>query len=68
MGETATSFYLPDYTLARAFASYEPVDNIRIGVDVTNLFNVTWYASSYARYWVAPGAPRTITGRVTFSF
>ncbi|MEJ2456771.1 MAG: TonB-dependent receptor [Novosphingobium sp.] len=68
LGETATSFYLPDYTLARAFASYEPVDNIRIGVDVTNLFNVTWYASSYARYWVAPGAPRTITGRVTFSF
>ncbi|WP_067734229.1 TonB-dependent siderophore receptor [Novosphingobium naphthalenivorans] len=68
LGETATSFYLPDYTLTRAFASYEPVDNIRIGVDVTNLFNVIWYASSYSQYWVAPGAPRTITGRVTFSF
>lgn len=68
LGETATTFYLPSYTLTRAFASYEPSDNVRVGVDVTNLFDVTWYASSYSQYWVQPGTPRTITGRVTFSF
>jgi len=68
LGETATKFFLPSYTLTRALISYEPTKNVRIGVDVTNLFDVTWYASSYSQFWVAPGAPRTITGRVTFSF
>lgn len=68
LGETATRFYLPSYTLTRALLSYEPTDNIRVGVDVTNLFDVTWYASSYSQFWVQPGTPRTITGRVSFSF
>lgn len=68
LGETATTFTLPGYTLTRALISYEPTDHIRIGVDVTNLFDVTWYASSYAALWVAPGAPRTVTGRVSYSF
>jgi len=68
LGETATKFFLPGYTLTRALISYEPTKNVRIGVDVTNLFDVTWYASSYSQFWVAPGAPRTITGRVSFNF
>lgn len=68
LGETATSFYLPSYTLTRAFASYEPGDGVKLSVTVTNLFDVTWYASSYSQYWVQPGAPRTVIGKVTFSF
>ncbi len=68
LGETATQFYLPSYTLARVLASYEPSENIKVSLDVTNLFDVTYYASSYAQFWVQPGAPRTITGRVRFSF
>ena len=68
LGETATQFYLPSYTLTRALISYEPTRNVRVGLDVTNLFDVTWYASSYSQFWVQPGAPRTVTGRATFSF
>lgn len=68
LGETATSFYLPGYTLTRALMTYEPNSRIRLGVDVTNLFDVTWYASSYSTLWVAPGAPRTITGRISYAF
>jgi len=68
LGETGTQFYLPSYTLTRALISYEPTKNVTIGVDVTNLFDVTWYPASYAAYWVAPGTPRTITGRVSFKF
>lgn len=68
LGETASTFYLPGYTLVRALASYEPSENVRIGIDVTNLFDKTWYASSYSQFWVQPGAPRTITGRVRFMF
>ncbi|MEO5597490.1 MAG: TonB-dependent receptor [Novosphingobium sp.] len=68
LGETATTFYIPSYTLTRALLSYSPTEHIKIGVDVTNLFDITYYASSYSRYWVQPGTPRTITGRVSFSF
>ncbi|WP_189621397.1 TonB-dependent siderophore receptor [Novosphingobium colocasiae] len=68
LGETGSDFYLPDYTLVRALASYEPSESVKLSVDVTNLFDVTWYAASYHRYWVMPGTPRTITGRVEFKF
>jgi len=68
LGETATTFYLPAYTLARALISYEPSEKIRLNFDVTNLFDTTYYASSYARLWVQPGTPRTFTGRVSVSF
>jgi iron complex outermembrane recepter protein len=68
LGETGTPFYLPSYTLVRALASYEPSESIKISFDVTNLFDKRYYPASYHRYWVAPGAPRTVTGRVTLSF
>lgn len=68
LGETATKFFLPSYTLTRVMLGYEPAENIRISFDVTNLFDEVYYASSYAQYWVQPGAPRTFTGRVRFSF
>jgi iron complex outermembrane receptor protein len=68
LGETGFDFYLPGYTLVRALASYEPNDWVKFSVDATNLFNEEWYPASYHRYWVTPGAPRTITGRVDFSF
>ena len=68
LGETATTFFLPSYTLARALLSYEPSETIRLSFDVTNLFNETYYASSYARLWVQPGTPRTFTGRVSVKF
>ncbi|MDT0425980.1 TonB-dependent receptor, partial [Streptomyces sp. DSM 41859] len=68
LGETATTFFLPGYTLARAFVNYEPSEHVRVGLDVSNLFDKTYYASSYSQFWIQPGTPRTITGRVSFSF
>lgn len=68
LGETGFDFYLPGYALVRALASYEPTDWIKVSVDVTNLFDEVWYPSSYHRYWVTPGAPRTFTARVDFNF
>lgn len=68
LGETGVDFYLPGYTLVRALASYEPTDWVKISVDATNLFNEEWYPASYHRFWVTPGAPRTFTARVDFSF
>ena len=68
LGETGTAFYLPSYTLVRALASYEPSEAVKLSVDVTNLFDKRYYPASYHRYWVAPGAPRAITGKVSFFF
>jgi iron complex outermembrane receptor protein len=68
LGETATTFFLPGYTLARVMASYQPSEHVRVGIDVTNLFDKVYYASSYSQLWVQPGTPRRITGRVSVSF
>ncbi len=68
LGETGFDFYLPSYTLVRAMVAYEPSDAVRLSVNVTNLLDEDWYAASYHRWWVSPGAPRSITGRVDFSF
>lgn len=68
LGETGFDFYLPDYTLVRAMASYAPSESVKLSVDATNLFNETYYPASYHRYWVTPGTPRAVTFRVDFSF
>lgn len=68
LGETASNFYLPSYTLARLFVSYEPTENIRLGLDVSNLFDTEYYVSSYHQFWVAPGTPRAFTVRASYSF
>ena len=68
LGETATSFNLPSYTLVKLLASWQPTEQLKLSVDVNNLFDKRYYASSYARYWVAPGTPRTFTARVGYTF
>ena len=68
LGETATAFELPGYVLGRLTASYSPADNVKINADVTNLFDKQYYAASYSRFWIAPGAPRAFNVRATFSF
>jgi iron complex outermembrane recepter protein len=68
LGETATTFFLPKYTLVRAFADVEVIEGLELFADVKNLFNETYYTNSFARLWVVPGAPRTATvgARVRF--
>lgn len=68
LGETGSDFYLPSYTLVRALAAYEPSDSVRLSLNVTNLFDKQYYPASYHRWWVVPGAPRTVSGRVDFFF
>ena len=68
LGETATSFVLPDYTLARLFAAWRVQQNVEIFADVTNLFNTTYYTNSFAQSWVQPGTPRAGSVAVRLSF
>jgi iron complex outermembrane recepter protein len=68
LGETGTNFFIPGYTLVKLTASYEPSDTVKLSLVVNNLLDKTWYANSYAEYWVAPGAPRSVTAKASFSF
>lgn len=68
LGETATSFFLPAYTLVRLTGSVELSDGVKLSADVSNLLNERYYASSYAALWVQPGAPRAFNVRATFNF
>lgn len=69
LGETGVpSFQLPDYTLVKLIGSYAPTENLKFTVDVDNVFDETYYPSSYARFWVGAGSPRVYTVRALYEF
>lgn len=68
LGETASTFFLPAYTLVRVLGSIEVAEGIKLNADVSNLFDKQYYASSYASLWVQPGMPRSFNVRATFNF
>lgn len=70
LGDVAVSsnFILPAYTTAKLLASYSPNARLRLALNVENLFNRSYYASSYSQLWVAPGAERTLTLNAHYRF
>ncbi|OBV39632.1 TonB-dependent siderophore receptor [Janthinobacterium psychrotolerans] len=70
LGDVAVSskFTLPAYTTAKLLASYSPTPKLRLALNVENLFNRSYYASSYSQLWVAPGAERTVTLNAHYRF
>lgn len=58
-----SSYRLPAYTIARVDLGYALTDHLSVRVDVDNLFDTYYIASSYASVWTLPGAPRS--GRIT---
>jgi iron complex outermembrane receptor protein len=59
LGEVATQFELPDYTLARVFADYNVSDALSLRAEIDNLFNEEYYTNSFSTLWVQPGTPRS---------
>lgn len=55
------AFYLPAYTTAKLVGYWRINEALRLTADVDNLFNATYYTSSYSRLWVTPGTPRNLT-------
>ncbi len=70
LGDVAISsnFKLPAYTTVKLISSYSPTKKLRLSLNVDNLFNKTYYASSYSQVWVAPGTERTITLNANYKF
>lgn len=60
-GETTPAFHLPGYTTAKLVSFWRLTPATRVTLDVDNLFDRTYYTSSYQALWVSPGAPRSVT-------
>ena len=74
-GDNANDFQLPGYTVANAMIMYRfapgalPwVKNLTAQLNVNNLFDTTYYTTSYDRYSIQPGAPRTILALLRAEF
>lgn len=66
---TAVDFFqLKSYTTWKAVASYEVTDKLKLSLDVNNLFDKRFYASSYSLYWVMPGTERNIMLTARYKF
>ncbi len=59
----ASGYRLPGYTIVRADATWAVTPRFDVRLDLENLFDVYYIASSYADVWTMPGAPRNV--RVT---
>ncbi|HEX8613617.1 MAG TPA: TonB-dependent siderophore receptor [Telluria sp.] len=70
MGDVAASsgFELPAYTTVKLVAAYTPYRKLRIALNIDNLFDKAYYASSYNQVWVAPGTERAATLTASYSF
>lgn len=61
-------FELPSYITVQLRGYYNPVPELELSVAVHNLFDETYYRSSFFQNWVAPGAPRTVTMKLDYRF
>ena len=61
-------FKLKSYTTWKAVAGYDVSDKLKLTLDVNNLFNKRFYASSYSLYWVMPGNERSVTLNARYTF
>ena len=68
LGETATTFELPAYTLWRVYADFELISNIRIRAELDNALDKKYYTNSFSPLWVQPGTPRRARVSAEVSF
>lgn len=57
----APTFELPAYTTVKLLTHWQMTSTWRATLTVDNLFDTTYYTSSYSRLWVAPGTERAAT-------
>ncbi|MCS4063932.1 outer membrane receptor protein involved in Fe transport [Pseudomonas putida] len=70
-GNSTNIFDLPSYTVADAFATYETKldeHNVRLQLNVKNLFDKVYYSSAVNQYFVAIGDARQVSLSSTFEF
>ena len=61
-------FQLPAYTTVKLIGSYAIGKAWKLSLDVDNVFDKTFYSSSYAQWWVYPGNGRKFTLAAQYKF
>jgi len=62
------AFELPAYTTAKLVAYWHFNPRLSLTLDIDNVFDRTYYLSSYNQVWVAPGTPRSFTVGMQIKF
>ena len=62
---TGSEFRLPFYATLDLLAYYKVSDRVRLNLNVSNVFDRTYYERSFSNVWVTPGAPLTVLGGLT---
>ncbi|MCX2861085.1 TonB-dependent siderophore receptor [Paucibacter sp. PLA-PC-4] len=61
-------FKLPAYTSIKLISSYQLASKLRLSLDIDNLCDKLYYASSYSQIWVYPGNGRKLTLTAQYKF
>lgn len=64
----STGLILPSYWKVKAAAEVPITDVLTFRAEADNLLNERYAASSYNRYWIYPGAPRTVRASLRATF
>ena len=67
-GNYMNDFYLPSYTTAKLVSYYKVNKNLDFRLNIDNLFDKEYIASSYDKSWLTVGNPRTATLSMTYKF
>jgi iron complex outermembrane receptor protein len=62
------NFQLPSYQLIGLFAHTYLSDNVSLGINLDNLFDEHYIASSYSALWAVPGEPRSVRVSMSYEF
>ncbi|ANM32140.1 ligand-gated channel [Acidobacteria bacterium Mor1] len=57
LGEVATDFELPEYTLVGLFANIDFENGISLRAEANNIFDEEYYTNSFSQLWIQPGMP-----------
>ena len=60
-GESGSDFQLPSYQTLDLLAHYRVNARLKLGAQLNNLFDETYYERSYSSLWVMPGEPRSLS-------
>ncbi|RXK12798.1 TonB-dependent siderophore receptor [Halarcobacter mediterraneus] len=67
-GNYINSFTLPDYVTVGLTSYWQANENLKFKLNIDNIFDEDYIASSYDRSWVTPGSPRSFTLSMTYKF
>jgi iron complex outermembrane receptor protein len=69
LGETIDPGYrLPEYTLVNVFGSYQLSKQVKLSMQINNLFDEEHYVSSYHKWWTNPGEPTSLMVGARYTF